>query len=103
MCHSSPISSPVREIGSYEGAFSYERGTPVHEGRKRLDEASLEDPSAGPREIGNLLPNNQRQRRTYYALCHILFPVSAACSREHGWGVRPRWISMDVRCSQVTA
>ena len=30
------------------------------------------------REIGNLLPNNRRQRRTCYALCHILFPVSAA-------------------------
>ena len=28
------------------------------------------------REIGNLLPNNQRQRRTCYALCHILYPVS---------------------------
>ena len=24
------------------------------------------------REIGNVLPNNQRQRRTCYALCHIL-------------------------------
>ena len=30
------------------------------------------------REIGNLLPNNRRQRRTCYALCHILCPVSAA-------------------------
>ena len=29
-------------------------------------------------EIGNLLPSNQRQRRTGYALCHILYPVSAA-------------------------
>ena len=29
-------------------------------------------------ENGNLLPNNQRQRRTCYALCHILYPVSAA-------------------------
>ena len=28
------------------------------------------------REIGNLLPNNRRQRRTCYALC--LYPVSAA-------------------------
>jgi len=36
-------------------------------------------PTCGsPREIGNLLPNNQRQRRTCYALCHILYPVSAA-------------------------
>jgi len=34
--------------------------------------------AAGRREIGNLLPNNQRQRRTCYALCHILYPVSAA-------------------------
>ena len=32
---------------------------------------------SGP-EIGNLLPNNRRQRRTCYALCHILYPVSAA-------------------------
>ena len=30
------------------------------------------------REIGNLLPNNRRQRRTCYALCHILYPLSAA-------------------------
>ena len=30
------------------------------------------------REIGNLLPNNRRQRHTCYALCHILYPVSAA-------------------------
>ena len=30
------------------------------------------------REIGNLLPNNRRHRRTCYALCHILYPVSAA-------------------------
>jgi len=30
------------------------------------------------REIGNLLPNIQRQRCTCYALCHILYPVSAA-------------------------
>ena len=30
------------------------------------------------REIGNLLPNNRRQRRTCYAFCHLLYPVSAA-------------------------
>ena len=30
------------------------------------------------REIGNLLPNIQRQRCTCYALCLILYPVSAA-------------------------
>ena len=30
------------------------------------------------REIGNSLPNIQRQRCTCYALCHILNPVSAA-------------------------
>jgi len=35
-------------------------------------------PSVAEREIGNLLPNNQRQRRTSYAVCHILYPVSAA-------------------------
>ena len=34
--------------------------------------------AGGAGEIGNLLPNNQRQRRTCYALCHILYPVSAA-------------------------
>ena len=32
----------------------------------------------GRGEIGNLFPNNRRQRRTCYALCHILYPVSAA-------------------------
>jgi len=36
------------------------------------------DRSMHYREIGNLLPNNRRQRRTCYALCHILYPVSAA-------------------------
>ena len=35
---------------------------------------------AGNGEIGDLLPSNQRQRRTCYALCHILHPVSAACT-----------------------
>jgi len=40
-----------------------------------LGHASIELPE---REIGNLLPNNRRQRRTCYALCHILYPVSAA-------------------------
>jgi len=30
------------------------------------------------KEIGNLFPNNHGQRRTCYALCHILDPVSAA-------------------------
>ena len=34
--------------------------------------------ASDPREIGNLLPNHRRQRRTCYALCHILYPVSAA-------------------------
>ena len=29
-------------------------------------------------EIYDLLPDNQRQRRTCYASCHILYPVSAA-------------------------
>ena len=33
---------------------------------------------APEREIGNLLRNNRRQRRTCYALCHILYSVSAA-------------------------
>jgi len=44
--------------------------------------ASLAAPTSwsalSPAEIGNLLPNNRRQRRTCYALCHILYPVSAA-------------------------
>ena len=37
------------------------------------------------RKVGDVLPNNQRQRRTcaschilYHALCHILYPVPAA-------------------------
>ena len=38
----------------------------------------LRDAVASTGEIGNLLPNNQRQRRTCYALCHILYPVLAA-------------------------
>jgi len=33
---------------------------------------------SGWRHVLNLLPNNQRQRRTCYASCHILHPVSAA-------------------------
>ena len=35
------------------------------------------------REISNLLPNNRRHRRTCYALCHILYPVSAAHTATH--------------------
>ena len=38
----------------------------------------LRVPSPEQNEIGNLLPRNQRQRRTCYALCHILYTVSAA-------------------------
>ena len=34
------------------------------------------------RDIGNLLRSNQRQRRTCYALCHILYPVWAAHTRS---------------------
>ena len=34
--------------------------------------------TSSDREIANLLPKHQRQRRTCYALCHILCPVSAA-------------------------
>jgi len=30
------------------------------------------------REIGKVLPNNRRQRGTCYAMCQILYPVSAA-------------------------
>ena len=30
------------------------------------------------KENGDLLPNSQRQRRTCYALCYILYPVAAA-------------------------
>ena len=36
------------------------------------------EPLACERELCNLLLNNQRQRRTCHALCHILYPVSAA-------------------------
>ena len=35
-------------------------------------------PEEPEREIANLLPNNQRQCSTCYALCHILYHVSAA-------------------------
>ena len=35
------------------------------------------------KEIGNLLPNNRRQRCTCYALCNILYPVSAALTCSH--------------------
>jgi len=38
----------------------------------------MERQSEQVREIGNLLPNIQRQRCTCYALCHILYPVWAA-------------------------
>ena len=42
------------------------------------DPKAYEPESGWTREIGKLLPNNRRQRRTCYALCHILYPVSAA-------------------------
>ena len=48
------------------------RAAPARLGR-RVQGKRKED-----REIGNLLPNSRRQRRTCYALCHILYPVSAA-------------------------
>jgi len=64
------------------------------------------------REIGNLLPNNQLQRRTCYALCHILYPVSAATSisrtdlnsTSYCLSVIGVWLtSLHVaRCSRVT-
>ena len=38
----------------------------------------------GP-EFGDLLPNNQRQRRTCYTLCHILYPVIRAL-KSTWWG-----------------
>ena len=60
-----------------------------HETRKQADaielalsshagDADLAAKQVWEREIGNLLPDKQRQRRTCYALCHILYPVSAA-------------------------
>jgi hypothetical protein len=49
------------------------------EAKRKADETEVVDRKA--REIGNLLPNNRRQRRTCYALCHILYPVSAAHTR----------------------
>ena len=67
------------------GALSCERGTPAvylvmnGSGYVILEHLLLSDqPNAESREIGNLLPNNRRQRRTCYALCHLLYPVSAA-------------------------
>ena len=70
------------------GAVSYEQGTPILWSGKEPGLTvgkwwELEEPK-GPkiaccrREVGNLLPNSQRHRRTCYALCHILYPVSAA-------------------------
>ena len=61
------------------------RWSPVR--RRGIDPEHEMDPEAPARpasrdrvirEIGNLLPNEQRQRRTCYASCHILYPVSAA-------------------------
>ena len=38
------------------------------------------------REVGNLLPNNRRQRRTCYALCHILYtPCRPLIRAFSGW------------------
>ena len=47
--------------------------------RKRPPPSAL-PPSLGvaSKEIGKILPNNQRQRRTCYALCRTLCTVSAA-------------------------
>ena len=43
-----------------------------------LKDLTIHDVQPLYREIGNSLPNNQRQRRTCYALCLMLYPVSAA-------------------------
>jgi len=61
-------------VGSYAVAVSYERGTPVQTILPALHARG----APRKREIGGLLPNNQHQRRTCYALCHMLYPVSAA-------------------------
>ena len=63
------------------------------------------------REIGNLLPNNRRRRRTCYALCHILYPVSAAhtsiCRMDSnstscfGRLRRFRWTRAALRCAMT--
>ena len=59
----------------------------------------------GEREIGNLLPNNRRQRRTCYALCNILYPVSAAHtsifrmdsnSTSYRWGKGKRFKAVEI-------
>ena len=54
--------------------------TPLHCGASigAAAEAMLDAGAGACTEIGNLLPNNRRQRRTCYALCHIMYPVSAA-------------------------
>ena len=66
------------------------RGTPLHRPHPEYSSAHFYPrsyflPEAGPSrtrsshgEIGNSLPNSQRQRRICYALCYILYPVSAA-------------------------
>ena len=63
------------------------------------------------REISSLLPNNQHQRRTCYALCNILYPVPArifwmdANSTSYGaaeWSGTPppgRCVRVAVTCS----
>ena len=53
-------------------------GTASQSPKRGLFTSCASGPCSRPREIGNLLPNNRRQRRTCYALCHILYPVSAA-------------------------
>jgi hypothetical protein len=87
-------------LGPYGGprgdALSYAPGTPVPHGgrvgrvwglgfgvsgdvpyRREGNRVPLGDFNS-QREIDNFLPNNQRQRRTCYASCHLLYPVSAA-------------------------
>ena len=76
----------------YEGQFSSNVGIVLAIRPAKLLQRRTFFPQSGPgdnpttglfggfaRKIGNLWPNNKHQRRTCYALCHILYPVSAAC------------------------
>ena len=70
---------PGREGGDRDPPRCAEAEHDHEKDRRKLGHGGLDSvPAHHAREIGNLLPNNQRQRRTRYALCHILYPVSAA-------------------------
>ena len=67
-----PRSREDSAVGNFPPFFPLDSSTARQQGHVRRLQRRPK------REIGDLLPNNQRQRRTCYALCHILYPVSAA-------------------------